>query len=287
MPTATRRAAGETTRSCFDFGGVIVSLASSSRRWAALARQRYGDFAITGEPVWRVAYEVTDARIPSSRFLLDSRRQPMRSRRDGARLSLATETFDIELDHHRGTVDLRGPLATYPIDRLIQVLWYETWERGLIMHAAALAEGRKGWLMSGPSGSGKSTLAALFPGHALCDELAAVKLAPRKPSSSAPVEEKSSPRLAALPFWTSNRGAADLAGIYLLRHGKSDHRRRLAAGEAFARLRREVVWPTFDQRALRRAFESLFDLLASVPIWELAFRPRPEVWQLIRREAGR
>lgn len=39
---------------------------------------------------------------------------------------------------------------------------------------------------------------------------------------------------------------AELAGIHLLRHGGRDHRRRLGADEAFARLRREVVWPTFD-----------------------------------------
>ncbi len=61
---------------------------------------------------------------------------------------------------------------------------------------------------------------------------------------------------------------------------------RLGSGEAFSRLRREVLWPTFDERALRRAFATLFELLAAVPIWELAFRPRPAVWDVIRRESA-
>lgn len=277
MPSAGRHPAREAAHEaagCFDFGGIAVSLASASRPWRVLARERYGQFTTDAPPVWRAVYEVTDPQLPEPRFLCDSRREPMRSRRDGARLHLETGTFDMELDHTAGTVALAGPLATYPIDRLIQTLWYETWDRGLIVHAAALAEGRSGWLMSGPSGAGKSTLAALFPERALCDEFVAVRL----PSEEAPA------RLGALPFWRSHRGGADLEGIYMLRHGRRDRRRRLGAGEAFARLRREVVWPTFDGEALRRAFDSLFELLASVPVWELAFRPRTDVWDVICRE---
>ena len=47
---------------CFDFGGVAVSLASSSQPWRALARERYRDFATAEAPAWRAVYEVTDPR---------------------------------------------------------------------------------------------------------------------------------------------------------------------------------------------------------------------------------
>ena len=167
---------------------------------------------------------------------------------------------------------MAGPLATYPIDRLIQVLAYETAHHGLVIHGAALAEGDHGWLASGPSGCGKSTLAGLFPERALCDEFAALELDDRIP------------RLAALPFWQSRRGSATLCGIYLLQHGATDRRRRLRGGEAFARLRREVLWPTWDSAAMVRAFDTLGEALDRVPIWELAFRPHRDVWQVIRRE---
>ncbi len=180
----------------------------------------------------------------------------------------------MEIDASRRRIDLVGPPATYPLDRLIQALWYESHEHGLMLHAAALADGDRGWIFSGPSGVGKSTLAGLFPERALCDEFVALSLDGRVP------------RLGALPFWHSRRGSANLVGIYLLRHGENDHRRRLDPGEAFARLRREVVWPTFDTGALNRAFATLFRLIESVPVWELAFRPGREVWRVILGEAA-
>ncbi len=264
----------EPTAGTFDFGGVPVSLASSSRHFRHLCRQRYGAFATAEPPAWRAAYRVVGDRVPSPEYLHDARRHPMRSRRDGSRLRLASKTFEMELDAARGAVALSGPLATYPLDRLIQALWDETRPRGLMIHAAALAEGRRGWIASGPSGSGKSTLAGLFPERALCDEFVTVSLdGPR-------------PRLGALPFWTSRRGSAEIAGIYLLRHGRRDHRRRLGAGEAFGRLRKEVVWPTFDPNALSRAFATLCELIEAVPVWELAFRPRREVWRVIKQTAA-
>ncbi len=257
----------------FDFG-VPVSLASSSRRFRHLCRQRYGAFATSASPAWQAHYRVLDDRIPCPHFLHDARRQPLSSRRHGPRLRLVSETFEIELDADRGRAELAGPLATFPVDRLIQTLWYESHPRGLMIHAAALAEGRRGWIASGPSGSGKSTLAALFPERALCDEFAALRLG------------DAGPRLAALPFWHGRRGGAALAGIYLLCHGDRDRRRRLSAGEAFARLRREVVWPTFDPGHLSRAFDTLCELLEGVPVWELAFRPHRDVWNVLAKEAA-
>ncbi len=258
----------------FDFGGVPVSLASSSRRFRHLCHQRYSAFATDAAPAWRAVYQVRDARIPSPHFLHDARRHPMRSRRDGTRLRLASETFTMELDASHRRAELAGPLATYPLDRLIQTLWYESHRHGLMIHAAALADGPRGWIFSGPSGVGKSTLAGLFPEHALCDEFVALTL------------DGAAPRLGSLPFWRSRRGSAELAGIHLLRHGKSDHRRRLGAGEAFARLRREVVWPTFDAEALSGALDTLCQLIETVPVWELAFRPGREVWSVIQDAAA-
>lgn len=286
-PSAT--AGNEPPADCFDFGGIAVSLASESRRWRRLARERYGAFAVAVPPAWRVTYRVTDPRAPSPAALFEARAAPPQGRRRGSRLELATAGFELALDRRRRTAELAGPLATYPVDRLIQALWYETAGRGLIFHGAALAHGGRGWLASGPSGSGKSTLAALLPERALCDELAAVDLGGGGPDtdlSGTRLPGTSAPCLASLPFWSSRPGSATLAGIYLLRHGERDRRRRLGAGEAFARLRRQVVWPVFDRQALARAFVTLFDLLDRVPVWELAFRPRPEVWDTIHREAA-
>ena len=108
MTSSAERSAREPSAGCFDFGGVPVSLACDSRRWRAMARERYRDFLTPEPPVWRAVYTVRDRRVPEPRFLCDSRRHPMRSRRDGARLHLSTATFEIELDHGQGTADLCG-----------------------------------------------------------------------------------------------------------------------------------------------------------------------------------
>ncbi len=260
---------------CFDFGEVAVAVGSESRDWVRLVRQRYDSFATGQAPELRITYSVDDPRPPTPDFLYAARQQPLRARRRGSRLLAAGASFKMELDRRRGAARLTGRLATYPVDHLIQALWYETHDSGLIFHAAALAGDGAGWLLSGPSGSGKSTLAGLFPKHAMCDELAAVRL------------EGGSPRLTALPFWTGRKGSVPLAAIYLLRHDRRHRRRRLSPGEAVRRLRRQVVWPTFDPDALRRAFTALFDLLGQVPVWELGFRPEPEVWHVLARETGR
>ena len=257
---------------CFDFGGTAVSIASDNHTFTCLVRERYKAFATSARPKWQVCYQVASNDTPAPEFICAARQHSPRSQRRGQRIHLETPTFEMVLDRHTGSVSLSGPLATYPIDRLIETLCYETIERSLILHAAALADGDRGFLMSGPSGCGKSTIAALFPDRALCDEFVAVTL------------DAPSPRLAALPFWKSRRGSATLRGIYLLEHGPANRRRKLTPGEALGRLRREVVWPTFDDEVLRRAFETLFELVSTVPVWELAFRPSVDVWQVIDRQ---
>lgn len=276
-----------TVRRCYDFGGIPVALSCTSRALGQLLDLRYRPFATAKPAVWRIAYRVNDETPPSPHELADGRKQPLTARRDGTLLRLTAETFRLELDLGTRTGRLDGPLATYPIDHMIQALWYATWRRGLILHGAALVDGDRGWLASGPSGVGKSTLASLFPEQALCDELTAVHLdAVHLNDDPDNYLGDGTPRLGALPFWHSRPGSATLHGIYLLRHGTLDQRRRLGPSEAFARLRPEVIWPTFDPPAMGRAFEALADLIERVPIWELSFRPTRAVWPVLSQEAA-
>lgn len=260
----------------FAFGGIALALRSDSHRFSDLAARRYAAFATAETPAWFVSHRLVRTEEPSPRSLAVARDQAMQGRREGSRLRLTAPTFEIDLDTATRTAELRGPLATYPLDRLIRVLWYETRPQGLIVHGAALAEGSDGWLASGPSGSGKSTLATLLPEHALCDEFAGVDLA-------RPHLARSAPELWALPFWRGRPGVAKLRGIYLLRHGAYNRRRELEPAEAFRRLRREIRWPTYDPAAVQRALDSLASLLERVSIRELTFRPTREVWDTIRR----
>ncbi len=258
----------------FDLGGVAVGLESRHRGWLELARRRYRAFATSQPTQVRVVYRVTGAPLPSARALAAARDRPLPPRRRGSLLHFEGAAWNARFDAAGGHLEVAGPLSTYPMDQLLRTLWYSRVGRGLIVHAAALARGGHGWLCSGPSGSGKTTLAGLFPGAALCDEFAAVHL------------EAGGARVAGLPFWQGRSGGGTLEAIYLLRHGRENHRRRLTAAEAFHRLRPQISWPTFDSGALLHAFTALSDLVARVDAWELAFRPEPDVWRVLAA-AGR
>ena len=145
----------------------------------------------------------------------------------------------------------------------------------VILHAAALAFGGRGLICSGPSGSGKSTLAGLFPDNALCDERAAVRF------------DGEDAQLRSLPFWRGRPGTMPLDAIYLLEHAMTNRRRRLSVRDAAARLRPQVIWPTFGRDNLRGAFETFCCVIERVPVWELGFRPDEAVRSVLIGEANR
>ena len=83
-------------------------------------------------------------------------------------------------------------------------------------------------------------------------------------------------RLYSLPYWNARPGDARLAGIYMLRHGDSHRRRRLCPADALRRLASQVLWPSLEESRLRAAFHTLSDIVARVPVWDLAFAPRAD-----------
>ncbi|MEM9556088.1 MAG: hypothetical protein AAGC60_17660 [Acidobacteriota bacterium] len=272
-----------------DFGGLAVQVESSDKAWRQLAAERWRGFSMGTERGWtrkrpslRVVYRVVDRRTPSPRALEAARRAPLRTD-PAAPTEIVGVGFRGRFEPRPGVdLEVEGIRALAPLDRLLQLLWTRH-RRGLILHGAALVEpggardhgDRRGWLCTGPSGVGKSTLAGLFPHHALCDELTAVR-----------VEQGDVPRIDSLPFWRGRPGSAPLAGIHLLRHGASHRRHRLSPRQALAALRTEVSWPVPDRDAVERALDALTRLVRAVPVWRLEFRPDRDVWHELTREAA-
>ena len=139
----------------------------------------------------------------------------------------------------------------------------------LVVHAALLGDGERSFLCCGHSGAGKSTLAALLPEWSLCDELAAVRLT------------GSGFHGVSLPYWTSRPGSAPLAGVFILEHAPAHRRSRLEPADAVRELRHHVCWPTEEAEALAGSFRTLTRLTETVPVYRLAFRRDPGVWNLI------
>ena len=161
---------------------------------------------------------------------------------------------------------------------------YEAWARqrlpevaapALVIHAAVLAHGGSATLCCGVPGAGKSTLAGLLPDMALGEELAL--LHPR--GGDGPVVE-------VLPVRGERGGGARLAAVLILEHGREHRLTPLAPGAAVRAVARHVYWPTEAPAALGRAFGGLVEVLASVPVYRLAFRPESGVRKVLLEALG-
>lgn len=277
-------------------GDLAVVVRSADRPWLSMARQRYGSFATAPEasaavPDVVLDYRVRGEAVPSPDVLCRARRHGLRSTRDGEHIALRGDGFTGTWLPRTGRLQLSGPRATYPLDLVAQALWYEQRPGALIVHASAFSDGRRGWLCAGPSGSGKSTLAAMFPRRALADELVGLWVH----GDGASADRFSSVDLVALPFWSGRPGRVPLAAVHRLRHfgsrgtteGSDHQRRRLSPGEAFAGLRGQVSWPTWDPRAMAHCLDALGRLVEIVPVHELAFSPLPSVWPYLAVDGER
>jgi hypothetical protein len=155
------------------------------------------------------------------------------------------------------------------VDGVLRTRLPELAAPALVAHGTLLTDGDRGFLCCGPPGAGKSTLAALLPERALCDELALVRAV------------NSGFEGVSLPYWIARPGHVPLAGVFLLERAPEHRRQRLAAAAAARALKSDLCWPTNEPAALRRAFATLADLVAAVPVWRLGFAKDPGVWQTI------
>ncbi len=241
-----------------DCGGLTVAVVSDDEAWLGLARERFATFPASGDPAVTVIHG-----IEGPEPALESRV-----------FTRATAGFDAWYDHSTRQAILPAEADLEALGDLLRVLLPRLLPDGLAFHAAVLAGAGRGFLCVGACGAGKSTLASLLPTRALCDEIGVV----RRTAGGFAVHST--------PFWKGRSGSAPLAGVCVLRHGQADARHRVAPGTAAGVLARHAFWPADDPRAMRRGFAVLTDLAARVPVWDLAFRPTPEVWRTIAAETA-
>lgn len=169
-------------------------------------------------------------------------------------------------DGSHADAEVPGPPRLADLQPLLRQL-YPVIIDGLVFHAAVLVFGEDGYLCCGHSGAGKSTLARLCPAALCSDELGAVR---RSPAGLV---------VASLPYYPGRRAQARLAGVMLLRHGDVDERAPLRRSEALALLARHAFWPE-DAGKVSAGFHLLADLVDTIPVSWLTFRPTPAVARL-------
>lgn len=270
----TRVAPWDALRSCdiFDFGGLAIAFQSDSGPWLSQLGKRLGRFATEAEPELTFHYTVTECGLPPLTEFPPALRAGTRFETEVQRFRLDGPSFEASVDMGTRIVTASGPLATYPVDLVLRELLPVLAAPRLLLHSAVVTDGDRAWACAGPSGAGKSTLAALLGDRALCDELSSVEV------SEEGVVVRS------LPYWQARPGSARLAGIYLLHHSPEHVRTRVGTAAALRALTQQVVWPMLSPAAMRRSFDTFFALTERVPIWNLGFFPRADVWDSIASE---
>lgn len=263
-----------TTTAAYDFGDVSIVFESDDRCWLELLDRRYRPFrrAETPASAFRLRFEPEGALPEELLSPLEAHLEAVEieSQPFGFRLRTRTSASEVRLAEGRGW--LRGPSAMYPLDNLLVQLLPLLAESSLLFHAAALSIGDRGVLAAGRSGAGKSTLAALAGRDGLCDEIAAVRFGARELL------------LVSLPFWVSRPARAPLAAVVVLAHAERHALKRLGPGEALRRLAQLALWPTASAASMELGLGRLARLAETVPVYELAFAPRPDVLSFLGKE---
>jgi hypothetical protein len=273
MPGVTSEAARETAT--FAFGEKRLVFESIDKDWLGYLDRRYGAFRTepAAEPAFVVSFEPDGPAPPALVTPLAAYLEPLRWHRTPDGFHLATDTSSCDVDWAARRARLRGPTAMYPLDNLLRHLLPLVFEEGILLHSALLrsTEG-DGLVACGPSGAGKSTLAELASEHALCDELSAVEL------------DQEGVTATALPYWQSRPGRAPLRALLFLRQGSRHRAEPLPREKALRRLATQVLWPVWDEGAMKRSFAHTTSLLERVPAFELTFARRADVWEFLEKE---
>jgi hypothetical protein len=173
---------------------------------------------------------------------------------------------------------VRNPLA-YPLDQLLLMHILAGME-GVLLHAAGVVVGGKGYLFAGRSGAGKSTISNEF--HARGAEvLSDDRVAVRKIGGEFRV------------FGTPWSGEAELAenrdlplgGIFFLRHGREDSTVRLLPAEAVGRMAPVASVPWYDSRCVSSILGLAGHMAFRIPSWDLTFKPHGAVVDFVERIA--
>ncbi|MDV2496322.1 MAG: hypothetical protein RX316_08960 [bacterium] len=174
-----------------------------------------------------------------------------------------------------GTAFLENPLR-YPLDQIltIQLLAFE---RGMLLHACGVVDEGRGYCFAGASGRGKSTMASLWDGEATILNDDRIILRPKGDGFW----------MYGTP-WHGDYPACSPEGcpvneLFLLAHGPENVLRQLSPGEAAARLLIASFPPLWDQEGMAWTLELLDRLTASVPVYELTFRPDAAIIPFVRQ----
>jgi hypothetical protein len=176
-------------------------------------------------------------------------------------------------------VDGLFPLR-YALDFLL-VANYLARHGGMLLHASAVRDRDQGILFCGPSGAGKSTMAEFWRARDGAQVLNHDVVALRWQGDEGFA-------VYGTPWWTEDPTlcsplGAPIKAICFLGHGLENQVRSMSGSEVVMSLVAECVSPVFYDAGLTTAMIELCTQAAeTLPVYQLTFRPDPEVVDWIR-----
>ncbi len=193
----------------------------------------------------------------------------------------ADNPFEALVDTSLKKVSVRMWNSQYCFDSFLRILLtlILTDDNGLLLHAAAVSDGKRGCIFFGPSGSGKTTVARLSAGRTiLTDELALIR------------SHDGGYRVFGTPFWGEftpgrSNSHADLSNLYALKKAGTNKLVPVDRVRAVAELYRCVLFFSSEANLLSQILDTCVSLVDSVPVHEIHFLPDPSFWQVVNGQS--
>ncbi|HYB90314.1 MAG TPA: hypothetical protein VEC38_04635 [Candidatus Binataceae bacterium] len=261
-----------TVEAAIEIGGLPITVRCADCAFIGMLKERYANFL--GAPARRgVTLEVSIA--PPS---IISAEEDLKVTYGSGRWMMRRGDFLAEWDPVTQQGCVRQSANPYAIDSVLRIIHSLVLARraGLLLHSASAIRNGRAFLFSGVSGAGKTTIARLAPPDAtlLTDEISYVRRV------AGGFHAYGTPFAGELGVAGRNI-AAPIAAIYFLAKGTDNRARPIPQSVAARSLLRNVLFFADDAALVEDVFRTACELVSSVPVYELTFRPDGEVWDLV------
>ena len=259
-----------------EIGGMPIVVRTDNPEFLQILGNRYGGFVNpAAEPVFELEVEISPPGTIHGAIDPD---QDLSVRLEGGRWVLERGDFHAELDPALRHGHIRQAATPYAIDAAFRILHSLLLAKqgGILVHAASAVRNGRAFLFAGVSGAGKTTISRLAPPDVtlLTDEISYLR------------REGDGYVAYGTPFagelgQPGENVRAPLAALYLLAQGPVNRIEPVGDADATRALLGSVLFFAHDSELVGRVFDSVYELVRTVPIRRLTFVPDSRVWEVI------
>lgn len=257
--------------------GIVFQIQLPTVKWTMSVQGQYAAFLIDAPATWQVELQYDPKLTPVEQGWVCNQ---------GEVTTFRLLTYQGEIDFQRQRAQVAAPSIERAASALDRVLAYVLMhilprhQNALLLHGVGVAIHGQGHVFFGPSGAGKTTIATLTSGWGDLFSDENVVLTCAQPQHL----------LRSTPFWgystpghlirRTNRHAP-LRALYALRHGPDFRLEQMSPAESvIALLLTEKI--AADRVDSMTAWLTVAEnLLATVPVYTLTFRPTPDLWPFL------